>query len=354
MIKGFLKLLDYKYFNNTLLDYLIFISVIITGFIIITIIKKVVIHRVKKLSEGTETTIDDFFITTIERNILPLLYFGILLFSTRYLKISKFIEQGTHVILIILFTFYGIRMLNMLIGYFMTDYMSQKIEDEEKPSIPKGVITLVKVIVWIFGVIFLLDNLGFKISTVIAGLGIGGVAVALAAQAILKDLFSYFVILFDRPFEAGDFIVMDEYMGTVERIGIKTTRIRSTGGEQLIVSNTKLTDSNIRNFKRMKKRTSVLTIGVSCETPIKKLPEIPSIIEKIIKNIDDTTFERAHLKSYGDYTLNYEVLFFINTTDYTRYMDIQQEVHIAILQDFQERGIELPYPTQQVQVKETN
>ena len=138
-----------------------------------------------------------------------------------------------------------------------------------------GIIRVIKLIVWGVAISFFLDNMGFKISAVIAGLGIGGVAVALAAQAVLGDLFSYFAIIFDRPFEVGDFIIIGDFLGCVEHVGIKTTRISSLGGEQLIFSNTDLTNSRVRNYKRMKKRRVVFQFGVTYETGLQMVKVIP-------------------------------------------------------------------------------
>ena len=191
-----------------------------------------------------------------------------------------------------------------------------------------------------------MDNLGFKISTVIAGLGIGGVAVGLASQAILKDLFSYFSIIFDRPFEVGDFIIIGEYLGSVEHIGAKTTRIRSLSGEQLIFSNTDLTDSRVRNYKRMEKRRVLFRLGVVYQTSLKQLKEIPGIIETVIKNVNDTIFDRAHFLSYGDFSLVFEIVYYVIGADYNKYMDIQQQINFAIKEEFERKGIEFAYPTQ--------
>ena len=212
----------------------------------------------------------------------------------------------------------------------------------------KGILRVIRVVIWGLAIVFFLDNLGFKISTVIAGLGIGGIAVGLAAQAILKDLFSYFSIIFDRPFEVGDFIIIDDYLGTVEYIGAKTTRIRSLSGEQLVFSNTDLTDSRVRNYKRMEKRRVLFRIGVTYDTPLEKLKEIPRVIEDIIKNVPDTIFDRAHFFSYADFSLVFEIVYYVIGSDYNKYMDIQQEINFKIKEEFNKRSIEFAFPTQTI------
>ncbi len=212
---------------------------------------------------------------------------------------------------------------------------------------------VIKVAVWGIGIAFLLDNLGFKISTVIAGLGIGGIVVALAAQAVLGDLFSYFAILFDRPFEIGDFIIIEGYLGVVEHVGIKTTRIRSLSGEQLVFSNTDLTNSRVRNYKRMDKRRVLFKLGVTYQTSLEHMKEIPVIITDIIKMIKETTFDRAHFSSYGSFSLDFEVVYYVFGSDYNKYMDIQQKINLAIMEEFEKRGIEFAYPTQTLFLSKT-
>jgi len=206
--------------------------------------------------------------------------------------------------------------------------------------------TVIRVVFWTVAILVILDNFGVKISTLIAGLGIGGVAIALATQAILKDLFSYFIIFFDRPFEIGDFIIVGDFMGVVEHIGIKTTRLSSLGGEQIVFSNTDLTDSRVRNYKRMAKRRVVFKLGVIYQTTSQQLKEIPKIIESIIKSIDDAVFDRTHFLSYGDFSLDFEIVYYVIGNDYNKYMNIQQEINFRIKEEFEKREIEFAYPTQ--------
>ena len=194
----------------------------------------------------------------------------------------------------------------------------------------------------------MLDNLGFNISTLIAGLGITGIAVALAAQALLGDLFSYFVIFFDKPFEIGDFVVFENNSGSIEKIGIKTTRVRSLSGEQLIVSNSKLTNSLVHNYKRMEKRRVVFNIGVTYQTTAEQLKAIPEIVKNIIAKNEYAQFDRGHFQSFGDSSLKFEFVYFILTADYTIYMDVQQNINLEIYEEFGKRGIEFAYPTQTV------
>jgi len=210
----------------------------------------------------------------------------------------------------------------------------------------KGFMSLIRIVVWGLATVFFLDNLGFRINSVIAGLGIGGIAIALAAQNVLGDLFAYFIIMFDRPFEIGDFIVVGDSMGVIDRFGVKTTRISSLGGEQIIISNKDLTDSRVRNYRRMERRRVVFRLGVTYQTPRDKLQEIPGIIAGIIRGIEETAFDRAHFFSYGDFSLVFEVVYYVTGSDYTRYMNIQEQINFRIHEEFEKRKIEFAYPTQ--------
>jgi len=346
-------ILEITFLQNRILDYLIFLITFLVGILIVRIIKGIVLGRLRAWAEKTATTIDDFLIRTIEKAFLPLLYFGVFYLSTRTLTLNPAISKVVDVLGVILLTVFGIRFLVSLLGYSLQTYWLRKEKDEAKQRGIKGILMVIKIIIWGVGLTFLLDNLGFKISTVIAGLGIGGIAVAMAAQAILKDLFSYVAILFDRPFEIGDFIIVGDYLGAVEHIGIKTTRIRSLGGEQLIFSNTDLTDSRLRNYKRMARRRVLFKLGVLYQTSSQQLKEIPEIIKNIIQNIDDTVFDRAHFSSYGDFSLNFQIVYYVNTSDYLKYMNIQQEINFAIKEEFEKRGIEFAYPTQTLFLEKT-
>ncbi|MFQ5586949.1 MAG: mechanosensitive ion channel family protein, partial [Thermodesulfobacteriota bacterium] len=339
------KVVEITFFQNRVLDYIIFVAIIVFGFIVIKIAKATVLASVKRWSQKTATTLDDFLIHTFEKSVLPLLYYGVFYLGTRSLILHPTLSKAIDVIGIILLTFLGIRFLSALIEYTIKHFWLREAEGPKVSSF-KGLLPALKILIWGLGIIFLLDNLGFKISTVIAGLGIGGIAVAMASQAILGDLFSYFAILFDRPFELGDFIIVDDYMGSVEHIGIKTTRIRSLGGEQLVFSNTDLTNSRVRNYKRMEKRRVVFSLGVTYDTSLEQLKEIPGIIRSAITGLTGTAFDRAHFSSYGDFSLNFEVVYYILSGDYNRYMDIQQEINFAIKEEFEKRGIEFAFPTQ--------
>ncbi|MCK5615696.1 mechanosensitive ion channel family protein [Candidatus Pacearchaeota archaeon] len=350
MFKGFLQ---QTFLHNRILDYLICLSVFLIGIIVIQIFKRFLLKRLRKWAKRTATTIDDFLIRMIEKELLPLFYFGAFYVSIQGLTLNPALEKGINVLGLILLTIFGVRFLLAIIVYGLENYWVKKEKDVAKKQGIKGILMTVKVIVWGLAIIVLLDNFGIKVSALIAGLGIGGVAIALAAQSILGDLFSYFSIFFDRPFKIGDFIIVGDLLGTVEHIGIKTTRVRSLGGEQLVFSNTDLTNSRVRNYKRMDRRRVVFRLGVTYETGLRELKEIPVVITNIIKGINDTVFDRAHFFSYGDFSLVFEIVYYVIGSDYNKYMDIQQEINLKIKEEFEKHGIEFAYPTQTLYLNKT-
>jgi len=334
-------------FQNTLRQYIYFFLVFLSGIVVIIIFKAVILRRAKIITKRTKTDIDEFFVGLFEKMGLPLLYYLIFYLASRYLNISSAIDKIIKTCGIIFVTVQSIRFVTAVIGYAVEKYWVKqgKFGSGANQNF-KTLLTLFKIILWGVGLVFVLDNLGFKISAVLAGLGIGGVAVALAAQTILGDLFSYFAIFFDKPFEVGDFIVVGDFLGTIEHIGIKTTRIRSLGGEQIVFSNSDLTGSRVRNYKRMDRRRVVFKIGVTYQTQGKQLKEIPAIIKNVIANIKDAFFDRAHFCSFGDSSLVFEVVYYVLSQDYNKYMDIQQEINFSIKEELEKRSIEFAYPTQ--------
>ena len=342
------------YLNNTLEAYAIAIGIFVGGIILIKIFKKIILYRLKKWSEKTETTLDDFLIAGIEKSIVPLFYFGVFYLALKSLTLSAQINEIIKVASLFVLTFFIVRFISSTILFTVSYFIRKQEKGDEKVRQMRGMTVLINVVIWAVGLVFLMDNLGFNISAVVAGLGIGGIAIALAAQTILGDLFSYFVIFFDRPFEVGDFIVVQDKVGTVEYTGIKTTRIRALSGEQLVFSNTDLTNSRIHNFKKMERRRVVFKLGVIYQTTAAQLEEIPKIVRKIIEDQQDTTFDRGHFASYGDFSLNFEFVYYVLGADYVKYMDTQQTINLSVYRTFEEKGIEFAYPTQTLFLNKEN
>ncbi len=343
--------LEKVYYNNTILEYLIATGLFVVLILVLRLFRKIVLWRLKKWSEKTKTTLDDFIVRIIERAVFPLLNFGAFYLSFTTLELTDKVYKLLHGVSVVVITFFILRLVIAVIKYAIESKMMKEDDTDAKLRQIKGIMVIIKIVVWVLGIVFLLDNFGYDVTAFVTGLGIGGIAVALAAQNILGDLFNYFVIFFDRPFEVGDFIIIDDKRGTVEAIGIKTSRIRSLTGEELVFANSDLSNSRIHNYKRMARRRVLFTLGVTYQTSLENLRIIPEIIKNIIAGLEETEFDRAHFFRYGDFSLDIEIVYYVLSTEYNKYMDIQQSINLKIYEEFAKRGIEFAYPTQTVFVE---
>lgn len=337
---------DQVLWGNAIRDWAIAIAVIAAAMALLRVFKYLVLQRLKKLADRSASRFDDLLISLIVRFLVPLCYCLAVYYGLQYLKLNEKARQLLHVAIMIVATFFIIRTITSIISHFIHNFIRNEAAEETKRKQARGILLIIKCVVWLVGLVFLIDNLGYDITTIITGLGIGGIAIALAAQTVLGDLFSYLVIFFDKPFEIGDFIIVDDKMGTVEYVGIKTTRIRTLGGEQLICSNTDLTNSRVHNYKRMEQRRVVFKFGVVYHTPAEKLKHIPLAVKNVIESLELTRFDRAHFFSFGEYCLNFEVVYYVLSADYNQYMDIQQEINLQLFRRFEEENIEFALPTQ--------
>ncbi len=348
------QILDYNFLGNTVSQYLYALGLFLFIIVCTTIFKKIILSKLKTWAKKTETTLDDIIIRGIEKAVIPLIYFLGFYTGLKYLNLPASIDKSITIGFAAIVTIFIIKIITSAFRLSLNAYVLKQENGDLRQKQLKGITSLINFIIWVVGFLFLLDNLGFKVSTVITGLGIGGIAVALAAQTILGDLFSYFIIFFDRPFEIGDFINVADKSGNVEYIGIKSTRLRSLTGEQLVISNTDLVSSRIHNFKKMEKRRILFKLGVIYETPAELLKEIPSIVKKIIDEQRNATFDRGHFSDFGDFSLNFEFVYYVLSSDYAIYRDIQQEINFKIFEEFEKRGISFAYPTQTLFINKEN
>lgn len=218
-------------------------------------------------------------------------------------------------------------------------------DDAEMPAFMR---LLIRITLWSVGMLLVLSNLGINVTSLVAGLGIGGIAIALALQNILGDLFSSFSLYFDKPFQLGDFIIVGDHMGTVKNIGLKTTRIQALQGEEIVIPNMELTSTRVRNFKKMLRRRIEFRFGVTYSTTPEQLRKIPKIVKESIDSLELCTLDRAHFKSFGDSSLDFEVVYFVESGDYNLYMDRQQSINLGIMERCAKEGIEFAFPTRTV------
>ncbi|MCB0719724.1 MAG: mechanosensitive ion channel family protein [Bacteroidetes bacterium] len=239
-----------------------------------------------------------------------------------------------------------------LIRFWSDWYIEKEGEDGQSQITAVKAIGLIGgIVLWAILFIVALDNFGIDITALITGLGIGGIAIALAVQNVLQDLLAYISIVVDKPFMHGDFLIVDSYLGSVEHIGLKTTRLKSLSGEQLVISNKDLLGSRIRNFKRLYERRIAFEVGVTYDTPREKLEKIPKMITDIVESQEDIRFDRSHLKAFGDFAITFETVYFVLVPDYAIYMDRQQAMNLAIHKAFEENGIEFAFPTQSLHIE---
>jgi small-conductance mechanosensitive channel len=344
MIQDFLSNM---YYNNTGKEYLLAVLIFIGVLVVLKIFKTIVVARLKKFAERSKTDFDDTIIEIVS-NLKPPFYFLIALYlGVRSLVLPDLIGKIISVLFLLSIVYEVISALQKIIEYVAYKAMlrSGKDDEEANKSAIRTLSVVIKIILWSFGLILILGNLGVDITSLIAGLGIGGIAVALALQNVLGDVFASFSIIIDKPFQVGDFIKIGEDIGEVEKIGIKTTRIRTPDGQQLIVSNKELTEARVQNFKRLEKRRALFSLGVIYETDKEKLEKIPRLVEAIVMQNKIAEFDRCHFKSFGDFSLNFEVAFYVNSQDYIEYLDAVQEINLKIFEIFNKEGIEFAYPT---------
>ncbi|WP_343631731.1 mechanosensitive ion channel family protein [Fluviicola sp.] len=340
------KFLQHTFWGNTVYSWLFALGIVIVSVLGIRLFRYVVLKRLKTWSASTSATWDDLLVIGIERLIVPILYVGFLYFAISTLQLSPKADKVIHIIYMAALTFCVLRLISAVFRRLLMTVTRRRSGEESGEQSVSGLMIVLNVVIWILGIIFLIDNLGYSVTTLITGLGIGGIAVALAAQTILGDLFSYFSIFFDKPFEIGDSITIGDQSGTVEKIGIKTTRIRTLSGDQLVCSNSDLTNSRVNNFKRLETRRIVFTLRVVYNTPSEVLEEIPGLVKNIIDKQPQVEYGRGHLAALGDWSINFEFVYNVLSPDYGVYMDVQHAIYMEIIKVFKERSISFAFPTQ--------
>ncbi len=339
------RFLQYTFWGNTVYSWLFALGIVLVSVAGILVFRYIVLKRLKNWSASTSATWDDLLILGVERFVVPILYVSFLYFAVKTLRLSPQAEKIAHVAYLVAFTFCILRLLSAVFRRLLTVVAVRRGTGESGAQPAAGLMIILNIVIWIIGGIFLIDNLGYNVTTLLTGLGIGGIAVALAAQTILGDLFSYFAIFFDRPFEIGDFITIGDQSGTVEKIGIKTTRIRTLSGDQLVCANTDLTNSRVNNYKRLENRRIVFNLRVVYDTPPEVLQEIPGIVKTIVEQQEHIQYERGHLAALGESSLDFEFVYNVLDPDYDLYMNIQHAIYLGIVQAFKERSIAFAFPT---------
>lgn len=342
-----------KVFGNTIQDYLIFTAAFFALIAAMSFFRNVVLHKMEKLAQRTKNLTDDFIIAQLRLLGWPLYGIISIHLSLTLLSVPGSISRLVWYATLLVAIYYLGKSVHEVIDFGTRRIieMKQQKEEEFDHTIIFFFGKALKVFFWAGVILLLVSYLGYNITGIAAGLGIGGIAIAFALQNVLKDLFSSLSIYFDKPFQLGDYIVVGDDAGVVRNIGLKSTRIQTSRGEELVVSNSELTSTRIHNFKRLERRRTVFTLGVTYETPYSKLEKIPKLIASIFEKVDGADLDRVHFKEYGDSALKFEIAYYVDSGDYTTYLDINQRLNLAIKKAFDKNKIDFAYPTQTVLVK---
>ena len=316
-------------------------------------VRLLLLVRLESLAKKTSRQFDDTVVSAIQ-SIRPWVYNLVAFYAALQLyTLPTVADQIITGLLYFAFVWQGIAVIKCFIRYVITQYV-EKDENgngniDPAAATAADLITIISsIVLWVLGVIFVLSNIGIEVTSLIAGLGIGGIAIAFALQGVLGDLFASFSIYFDRPFRIGDFIIIGADSGTVEKIGIKSTRIRTLQGEELVVSNTELTTARVQNFKKMQERRIASQFGITYETPQEKVKMVNGIVERAFKDIDGARLDRVHFTTFADSALLFDVVYYIESSEFVDYLNAQQQFNYTLMERFAEVGIEFAYPTQTI------
>ena len=338
------------FWNNSLFQYIIFIVIFIISLAIMNLILLFFMKILLKVNNKLQNIFITNLIKSIKKRTRPIIF----IISLAIAKLSLTIPKELSGYWVKIVTVAIIIFVTMFICDFISNFTINYLSGKKNIVVSDGIITILKVLVWVLGLLTILANLGVNVNTFIAGLGIGGVAVAFAAQSIIADLFNYFVIVFDKPFLKGDYIQIDQDLGTVEYIGVKSTRIRRNSGEQLLISNTNLLASRIQNYRLLERRRKYMVLGVEYSTPLEKLKVIPNLLKQIIESVSDTEFYSARFIEFADSSLNFEVIYYVNIPDYAQFVTIVEDINCKIIDEFNKLEVNFAFPSRTLYIDNNN
>jgi small-conductance mechanosensitive channel len=344
--------LDTIHFGNSIRAWLAAAVVAVVVLTVLYTLRRLVLRQLRALAARTATGLDDVLLDVLAGTRGVFLAFLALYAAVQVLTLAPPLERAVRFIGVIVIVLQIAIWGNRLISAIIARQTSRLVDaDAATATTVVAVGFLARLAFWSILLLVALSNVGVNITGLVAGLGIGGIAIALAVQNVLSDLFASLSIVLDKPFVIGDFIIIGDMLGTVEYVGLKTTRVRSLSGEQLVFSNSDLLNSRIRNFKRMYHRRVVFTFGVTYQTTYEQAARIGALVREIVEAQDRTRFDRAHFKEYGDFALIYEVVYHVLDPDFNVYMDIQEAINLEIMRRFAALGIEFAYPTQTIHLE---
>ena len=334
--------------ENSLMDWLVAGLVAVAVWSVLWILRRFIVSRYKTYSAGQHASLLRL-IAYLLGNTTKLFLFGVALYAA---QANLALPDKIHRLIDGIVTILVLVQIGLWLGRSLRFYLELKERERGADRLFAGSLDIIEVIahvlIWSVLILVALSNLGVNITALLAGLGVGGVAVALALQNILGDLFASLSIALDKPFVVGDRLVIDAYMGKVEHIGIKSTRLRSDSGEQIVLSNADILKSRVRNFGRAPEQRVLTTLRLSYETDSDKLRSIPKLLEGIAREQANVRFERCHLNALGDSALQFELAYFVQQPNVNSVADVQQAVNLRIIEEFRRVKVEFDYPTQRV------
>lgn len=339
--------------NNTNEAYLTAIGIFLGLFLFFKLFDYYLIYIFKRATRKTKNSWDDWVVNFVEGIHWPFYAYLAIYISALYLKFPDLINRILKYILVLFIAYYISKGLISVSNHMLDRYKEKKKKKDKSTneSMINVLKIIAKIIIWTLALLMVLSNFGIEITPLIAGLGIGGIAIGLALQNILGDLFSAFAIYFDKPFQEGDFIIVGNDMGVVKNIGIKTTRLQALGGEELVISNSELTSTRINNYKKMNTRRVVFEFGVEYDTNVTKLKKIKKIVSDIVSKTKNAKLDRVHFKKFGDSSLVFEVVYYIDTNDYNTYMDVQEEMNLKIKEAVEKQNVGFAFPSRTIYFK---
>ena len=333
--------MDFTYLNNTLESWAIALGVLVGATLTMAALRRLALYRMLALAARTDTVADDLVARMLRKTYLVILLMVAAYLASLALELSErqrlVISRVAIAALILQLAIWGDTLLRAWRDHAY-------INDAPRKASRTILCFLMRLALWVIAFLMVLDNFGFNITALVASLGIGGIAVALAVQNILGDLFASLSIMLDKPFEIGDFIIVGDVLGSVEHIGLKTTRLRGLGGEQVIFANSDLLKSRIHNHKRMETRRVAFVLRVAYGASDAQLARIPTLIREVVEAEPMAAFERAHFFNYGEWSLNFEVVYHVQSPDYIAHLDTQQAVLLAIYRSFEREQIRFAHP----------
>lgn len=343
---------DVPVLGNPLHDWLSALGLALACNLLVAFGKSMAMRRLPELALRTSTSIDDALLELLRATRQILVLMVTLYLGSLTLQLPERADSLIRIVATLgAFTQLGL-WLSAVLRFWINNSRLRAAADSASAATTLGALAFVgQVLIWSLALLLALSNLGVDISALIAGLGVGGIAVALAVQNVLGDLFASLSIIVDKPFVVGDFIIVDDYMGTVEHVGLKTTRLRSLSGEQLIFANGDLLKSRVRNYKRMQERRVVFGFGLLYQTPRSAVAGVPKQVREIVERQPLTRFDRAHFKGFGESSLDFEVVYWMLDPDYNRYMDAQQAINLELMEVFEAAGIGFAFPTRTIIVE---